>query len=252
MMIRSIGWVIFFFLFLVMHSQCKSSDGQRKVIRVAAASNNALVMRDLIAAWEEETGFKVDLITGSSGKITAQIFSGAPYDVFVSADRKYLYDLQRKELIEDSISTIGYGQLAYIWTEEDSDIEKLLSKADHIAIANPEVAPYGKSALAYLSEYHSDDSLRAKMIYGENVAQVYQYVHSGAAELGITAVSLLLPDNRHEMNWSLLEEDYDLIEQSVGILSFSPLKERAEKFVSFLVSRKASEILESYGYLPNS
>ena len=208
-------------------------------------------MRDLISAWEQKTGYMADLITGSSGKLTAQILSGAPYDLFISADRKYLERLTKDEHITDSITTIAYGQLAYVWSGSSLGYEEVLSDATYIAIANPDVAPYGKSAFSYLNDHSLYDSDRSKLIYGENVAQVYQYVVSGAAEIGLTALSLVVNSQHHDVEWLRVQGEYQLVEQSAGILTSSSLQEEAKSFISYMKSSEASQILESYGYLPH-
>jgi len=232
---------------------CKDADRSQS-IRIAAASNQSLVMQEMIQAWEEQTGLKADLITGSSGKLTAQISSGAPYDVFISADRKYMEHLQNLNLIQDSIYTIGHGRLALVWQAglavQNDDPTSLLSESQKVAVANPMIAPYGASAMSFLESEEIFVTVQPKLIYAENVAQVFQYVHTGAADVGLTALSLLAKNKSAEgVEWSPLSKSHTLIEQTATILASSIHTNNAQTFIAFLTSDEGKEILTSFGYL---
>ena len=229
---------------------CKSSKS-RDTLRIAAASNQALVMQELISGWEKLTGYDAELITGSTGKLTAQISSGAPFDVFLAADRIYVDRLLADNKIKDSISTYAYGKLAVIGENIDADIDVLIRKSKRIAIANPDIAPYGRASLAFLRENTASEDWSTKLAYAENVAQVHQYVYTGAADIGITALGLieLSKQSESDFDWLALEGSYEPVEQLLTILASTHLIEESSSFRSYLMSEEGQSVLISYGFI---
>ncbi len=233
---------------LVTISGCKPSSS-REVLRIAAASNQAVVLREIVDRWEEKTGHKADLITGSSGRLTAQISEGAPFDVFLAADHIYTDRLLDDGHILDSISTYAFGKLALIGRNIQGDISEIISTSTRLAIANPEIAPYGKASIVYLDGLALSEDWTSKLAYAENVAQVHQSVYTGAAEIGITALGLLKHSSDEDvLKWKAIDGSYKPVEQLLAIVKSSHLVQVSSSFRSFLLSSEGRAILSSYGY----
>jgi len=195
---------------------------------------------------------------GSSGNFFAQIQNGAPFDVFLSADIDYPQRLVAAGLANrDSLFRYGVGRIV-LWVPAGSPVDPALGiraleapSVHHIAIANPEHAPYGRAAVAALRSLGAYDRLVPKLVLGENVAQAFQFVESGAAEAGIVALSLALaPAARTHGRYAELPADaYPKIEQGGVILNRAPAGPAAQ-FRAFLISPDARRVLKQYGFAP--
>lgn len=223
-------------------------------LRVAVAANAQFVMEQLKTAYQKKTGTTIETIVNSSGKITTQIQQGAPYDVFLSADMQYPETLHKAGLTVDAPVVYAYGSLV-LWTAGDlpvkGDLKVLLDPAvRHIAIANPATAPYGEAAISFLTYKKLLDQVKPKIVYGESIAQVNQYILSGAAEVGITAKSVVLdPSLVKKGRWvDLPTTGYSPIAQGVVILKRNSQPKVAQQFVQFLRSPAARRILQQFGY----
>jgi molybdate transport system substrate-binding protein len=233
-----------------------STYAQTQKLRIAVAANAQYVAKKLAEEFKKETNTDADLIVGSSGKLTTQIEQGAPFDVFLSADMKYPQELADKHLILDQPRIYAYGQLI-IWTlNKDAKLSQpsdLTQSVFHkIAVANPALAPYGEATMQALGKLKLADQLKDKMVYGESIAQVNQYLLSGATEVAFTAKSIVLdPEQKDKGKWVAVNEKlYQPIAQGVVILKASSGKklEDAKKFYTFLFGSKAKTILKAYGY----
>lgn len=227
---------------------------QAQTLRVAVAANAQFVMEALRTAFQQQTGVKIDAIVSSSGKLTTQIQQGAPYDVFLSADMHYPQTLHQQKLTTAAPMAYAYGSLV-LWTLTDlplsADLRVLQNPAvRHIALANPATAPYGEAAVSLLKHRKQFDAAKARLVYGESIAQVNQYVLSGAVEVGITAKSVVLdPNLKQRGHWiDLPPPGYTPIAQGVVVLKRSTLPKVAAQFVQFLRSPAARRILHQYGY----
>src|SRR6202171_2155252 len=167
-------------------------------LKIAAAADLKFAMADLAAQFEKRAGGKLDVTYGSSGNFLSQIAHGAPFDLFFSADAEYPKKLETAGLTEPgTLNEYALGRIV-IWTSSDSRIrvakagwEALLDESiEKIAIANPEHAPYGRAAVAALRNAGIYEQVKAKLVYGENIAQAAQFVASGNAQAGILALSL--------------------------------------------------------------
>lgn len=220
-------------------------------ITIATSANMQFAMTELAEEFESETGIKCDLVISSSGKLTAQIMEGAPYDIFVSADMKYPQEIADKKLSVTSPKVYAYGKLV-LWSYKDNtslSLNSLLSKStNHIAIANVKTAPYGKAAEEFLFQMKIYETVKDKLVFGESISQVNQFITSKSAELGFTAKSSVLsPKMKNKGSWIEIDKKlYSPIQQGVVQLNN---KEYSEKFYNFLFSEEAKEILEKYGYL---
>ncbi len=221
---------------------------------IATAANMQFAMVELTETFSKKTGIACEPILGSSGKLTAQVMAGAPYDIFVSADMKYPQALYEKGLTKDQPRVFAHGQLV-LWTMEQKAPrlpEALTDKElSHIALANPKTAPYGTAAQEVLQHLDLTELLEAKLVYGESIAQTNQFITSGAAQVGFTAKSVVLaPSLRSIGTWVDIPLDYySPLEQGVVILkSKDQPKPGATAFYEFLFSDEAKEILNKFGY----
>jgi len=225
-------------------------------LRVAVAANAQFVAQKIKEAYEKETRQKVALIFSSSGKLTTQIKQGAPFDVFLSADTQYPETLQQAGLLESPPRVYAYGSLI-LWTNKKLNLTPGMKIVLHpsvkrIAIANPDLAPYGKAALQALAYYKLDKAVQPKLIFAESVAQVNQYVLSGAADLGFTAQAVVLePAMQNKGKWfAPAAASYPRIGQSAVLLKAARKRKpvQARQFYNFLYGPQAKFIFKKYGY----
>ena len=221
-------------------------------LTIAAAANVQFAMEELTGLYIQKTGERCDVIPSSSGKLTAQIKEGAPYDLFISADMKYPEELYRSGLTTGPPKAYAFGKLV-LWTMMESlqPTPALLTdnRVKHIALANPKTAPYGEAAIAALQFLHLYELAQPKLVFGESISQVNQFVISKTAEVGFTAKSVVLsPKMKGQGQWSEVpQEAYPPIAQGVVVLKNGQL-EKAEAFYSFLFSAEGKAVLEKYGY----
>ncbi|MDX2504663.1 MAG: molybdate ABC transporter substrate-binding protein, partial [Gammaproteobacteria bacterium] len=221
-------------------------------IRVATASNFTVTMKLIARQFEADTGHKITIISGSTGKHYAQIKNGAPFDVFFAADTKRaeLLDIEGVA-IPGSRFTYAIGKVV-LWsaTADYVDAEgKVLSKKDfrHLAIANPKLAPYGKAAQEIMQELSVWEALQTRMVRGENIGQTFQFIKSSNAELGFVSFSQVKrPGQPVEGSlWAVPQALYTPIEQQAVLLKDSAA---AHAFLSFVKSPESLHIIRSFGY----
>ena len=228
-----------------------------KEITVAAAANVQYALEELKAEFEKNSDIKLKMIIGSSGKLTAQIENGAPFDVFISADMEYPEVLHKEGLTYQPPKIYAYGTLV-LWTLKDLDLSKGVeivadSSVKKIAIANPKTAPYGRQAVNAMKHYKVYKKIQPKLVYGESIAQVNQFVTTQAVDVGFTAKSVVLAPNLKEKGkWVEVDASaYTPIAQGIIILKYAQknnLKE-AQAFYDFLFSPQARDIFKKYGYV---
>lgn len=251
-------FLIFGGLFLLLAGGCQSKGKKAdpNALSVAVAANVQFAMKELGAQFEKETGIEVETILGSSGKLAAQIRQGAPYDLFISADRKYPAYLYEEGKAAEPPKTYAYGTLV-LWTLRDLDISRgmdlLSDPAVHkIGLPNPQTAPYGEQALRVLEYFGLADSLRSKLVFGESIAQANQYILSGVCEIGFTAQSVVMaPELKGKGRWIELDKNaYEPIAQGVVITKYGLENhpEASRRFFDFLFSPKGKAIFEKFGY----
>ncbi len=221
---------------------------------VAVAANFTGAMKTIAAKYTARTGNKVTISYGSTGKLYAQIKNGAPFDVFLAADA------QRPRLLEDEGRALAGSRFTYaigrlvLWSPNKEYIDNkgnVLHHGDyrHLAIANPKTAPYGAAARDVLLALGLWRRLQRRLVYGENIAQTYQFVASGNAELGFVALSQVMthePSTRGSL-WHIPAGLYRPIEQQAVLLR-SGRATAAESFLSFLRGPEARTVIESFGY----
>lgn len=241
-----------FFLF----THCSTPN--EKVV-VATAANVQFVMKELQQAFEKQSTIRLEIVVGSSGKLTAQIREGAPFDIFVSADTRYPQEVFANGGAEAAPKVYARGALV-LWSRDSTATPQLADLTDpkikKIALANPETAPYGRAAVEVLQKAGSYDQVKSKLVYGESIAQTTQYIETGAADVGFTALSVALsPEMRGKGRWTKLDStSYTPIDQAAIILRHSetsPKRQKSQAFYDFLYSEKAKAIFRKYGYSVN-
>ena len=226
-------------------------------LTVAVAANVKFAFDELQAEFKKSTGIEISSVVSSSGKIAAQVKGGAPFDVFLSADMEFPAALHKDGLAISAPRVYAYGVLV-LWTLGPPDLSKglrVLSDpgVNKVAIANPKLAPYGEEAMRVLDYYKLRAAVEPKLIYGESIAQVNQYIDTQSASIGFTAKSVVLaPQLQGRGKWiEVPRESYQPIAQGVVILKHGAETNAAaaQRFVEFLGSARARGIFEKYGYL---
>jgi len=252
--------ILFYFLLIISAIGCdedKSKQYPAIILNVATAANVQFAMKDIEAAFEQKYKLDINVIVGSSGKLTAQIKQGAPYDLLISANVKYPLHLYQEKFAPNPPKIYALGSLV-LWTmKKELALEDKLSflkgkEVNKIAIANPKNAPYGEQAIMALDHFGIKDAVTSKLVYAENIAQTNLYITTKNCEVGFTAKSVVMaPDLKEKGNWIAVPSTaYQPIEQGVVITKYgdSKHKEIAQKFYDFLFSLDAQNILKAYGY----
>lgn len=229
---------------------CQQKSEQK--LNIAVAANMQFVMQELKKAFFEETKIPCQLIISSSGKLTAQIKNGAPFDVFLSADLKYPTYLHQKGFTSYKPQIYAYGKLA-LWTKNKNIVPKLQNldknKIKHIAIANAKTAPYGKATIEVLKKTNQFNLLNPKLVYAESIGQVNQFIYSQSVEIGFTSLSSIIASPNITKNmWCKIDENlHNPIAQGMIVLHNKNLKQ-GNLFLKFMMSQKAKNILKEFGY----
>ncbi len=221
-------------------------------IRVAVASNFIGAMQHITNDFEAATGHRVILIFGSTGKHYAQIKNGAPFDAFFAADVSRPQRLEEEGVaLPGSRFTYAIGKVV-LWSPQSGHtspgISLLIEQPfRHLAIANPKLAPYGRAAEQVLRAHGLWDSLKRRMVRGENIGQTFQFVKSGNAEWGFVAYSQVMrPDHPNKgSTWIVPSSLYDPIEQQAVLLTH---REAASAFMAFVKSAPSRKTIQHYGY----
>lgn len=227
---------------------------QEEKLNIAVAANMQFAMKEIARAFTEKTGIDCQLMISSSGKLTAQIKEGAPYDILVSANMKYPQDLYSSGYTELEPKVYAFGSLI-LWSLKDeiqASMDILSSaKIKHIAMANPKMAPYGIAALEALRYYELEESLKNKLVFGESVAQCNQFIISTSAEIGFTEKSVIFsPEMKGQGSWIAIDTaSYSPIAQGIVLIQQENRnKKLAQVFYAFIFSQEAREILVKFGY----
>jgi molybdate transport system substrate-binding protein len=240
---------------------CSRPAPPSQKLTVAAAADLQFALAEIAHAFHAaHPDVEVSPVYGSSGNFYAQVRGGAPFDLFLSADVDYPRKLAAEGLaLPDSLFLYGVGRIA-LWIPAASplDLAALGIRAleqpivHHVAIANPQHAPYGRAAEAALRSLGVYAGVAPKLVLGENIAQTLQFVQSGAAEAGIVALSLALAPSVQGQGryWEIPLDAYPRIEQGGIILTRAP-GPAASAFRAFLLGAEGRRILKQYGfYLP--
>jgi len=235
-------------------SACDSSASERG-ITIATAASSRFAMEAFAQNFTQRTNIPTTVISGSSGKLTAQIRAGAPFDFFLSANKLYPEVLREGGFTLNAPEIFASGSLI-LWTKEEAPPQNLaaflLSSTGKVAIANPNTAPYGIAAMEVIGNLGLDSALADRLVYGESIAQVNQFLTSGAAEMGFTALSAMPADQTNTLvNYAFINDSlYSPIVHS-GVIIKHGNKQTAAMAISFgsyLKSAEARKIWHSFGY----
>jgi molybdate transport system substrate-binding protein len=224
-------------------------------VNVAVAANFTAPMNTIAAEFAKDTGHQAKLAFGSTGKFYAQIKNGAPFQILLSADDETPAKLEQEGLgVSGSRYTYAVGTLV-LWSAKpglvDANGEVLKTGQFHkLALANPKLAPYGKAAVEVLTGMGLANAVTPKFVQGENIAQTYQFVMTGNAELGFVALSQVMKDGRiiGGSAWIVPGKLHTQIRQDAVILSSGKGNAAAEALMKYLKGDKAKAIIKSYGY----
>lgn len=238
-------------------------------LSVAVAANFSKPAAEIAAAFEAQTGIKVSLSTGATGKFYAQIRHGAPFDVLLAAD-----SLTIKKLIDDGLAepvdhfTYAIGRIV-LWSPDpalfnnETTALRVLEAANfnRIAMANPQVSPYGVAAQTVLAHLGLGQAWPGKRVQGQSIGQTYQFVASGNATLGFVALSQIMdktPQTRQSdhapgveltgSTWLAPQHWYSPLKQDAARLSTAQNPAHAKAFLAFLRSSEAQAVITRYGY----
>ena len=230
--------------------------GQAEEVRVAVASNFLFTMKILTANFEYNTNHRIIIISGSSGKLYAQIQHGAPFDVFFSADRHRPELLEKEGLaIKGSRFPYAVGRLS-LWSPEDhligEDAQTTLTQVpfSHLAVANPKTAPYGKAAVQTLKALGLWDQTKDRLVQGENIGQTFQFVSSRNAELGFVALSQVLNPKINSLGsrWDVPPTLHDPLIQEAVLLPHGEHNASAKAFLKFIQTPTTRTVIQQQGY----
>ncbi len=225
-------------------------------VLVAVAGNFLNPMKEVTRAFEAETGHQTAVSPGSTGKLYAQLRHGAPYEVFLAGDRERPLLLEKAGLaVEGSRFTYAVGRLV-LWSRHSMcpprEARQVLAQGAfrHVAIANPKTAPYGKASVQVMQKWGVWEGLRARLVQGENIAQTFQFVASGNADLGFVALSQI-EDPRFRgggTRWDIPENLYESLKQDAVLLKTGRSNPAALALLSFLQTEQARAVIKRYGY----
>lgn len=230
----------------------------QKEIRVAAAADLMPVMPKLAAEYEKQSGVHLIASFGSSATLTEQIRSGAPFDVFLSADSVHPLQIVQGGQA-DSAAPVPYAHgILVLWARKDSPAQPIelsslqSAKVTRIAIANPAHAPYGLAAQQFLQHTHQWDALHPKLVIAENIAQAAQFTESGNAQAGLISMTTATTPHFREAGTfvPVPVEAYEPIVQAGVVLKSAHDLEAARAFLRWLTSAPVQAKLDSLGLHP--
>ena len=240
-----------FLLFAILLS-CNAEHKNK--LRIAVAANLQFAMPELVSDFSNRTGVECEIIISSSGKLTAQIIEGAPFDLLLSADMKYPQELYKRDFTLFEPDIYAFGNLI-LWTlheDIEPDLQTLLSdQVSYIAIGNPKTAPYGISALEVIRRSGMEEKLNKKLVYGESVAQTNQFIISKSVDLGFTSKSVVMSKQmKGQGHWAEIDKNlYSPMAQGMVVLkSRKAFETRAIQFRDYMLSSEGKEILHKFGY----
>ncbi len=221
-----------------------------ETLNVAVASNFKPALDKLIEPFERKHNVDVVVSFGSTGTLYAQISHGAPFDVFLAADKERPELLEQNQLItEGSRKTYAIGQLAYLSSGRDRiNLAALKEFKGRVAIANPKTAPYGHAAQYFLTRNASHLLLNRHKVTANSIAQAFQFVSSGNVDGGFVALSQIIQMKRPGKYWLVPQRYYSPIVQQMVTLKRSEKQALAKQFTQYLLSKETQQKISSAGY----
>ncbi|MDN3510385.1 MAG: molybdate ABC transporter substrate-binding protein [Candidatus Jettenia sp.] len=245
-------WLMF--LLIAFHNTVRADEK----ILIAAAANLNPAMDEICKGFEKAyPTIDAEISYGSSGNFFAQIKQGAPFDIFFSADTTYPARLEEEGLAVKGESKIyAFGSIV-LWIPKKSSLNPrkglhivVEPKVKKVAIANQKLAPYGMAAEEALRYYGLWDKVQDKLVFGENISQTAQFVQSGAANVGIIALSQAISPKMESDGdyWIIPAESYNKLGQAYAILEKGNDKPGVRKFLEFVQGKKGEKVFLKYGY----
>ncbi|MGY6276167.1 molybdate ABC transporter substrate-binding protein [Methylomonas sp. MgM2] len=236
---------------LVLFSQLVFAE----TVLVAVASNFTKPMTEIAESFHKDTGHTAKLSFGSSGKIVSQLENGAPFEVFLSADDVKPANLEQQGLtVAGSRFTYALGTLV-LWSAKPGYVDdqgQILSKGgfQHLAIANPKLAPYGEAAVETMKNLGVQDQLKPLLVEGDNISQTHQFISTGNAELGFVALSQVISDGKiaEGSGWIVPASFHQPIRQDAVLMKTGEENPAAPALLDYLKSASAKATIRKYGY----
>lgn len=240
-------------ILLMSLAACAAPSTPPVELTVAAAADLQFAFSELGTLFEQQTGHKVTFVFGSTGQLAQQIEEGAPFDLFAAANVSFVDDLTAMGLVlPDSVAQYARGRIVLAVNRDAGvtaiELSDLLSPdITHIAIANPEHAPYGQAAKEALQAAGVWDQIQDKLVFGENVRQTMQFVQTGDAQAGVVALSVA---SVPEITWTLLDDAlHNPLNQALGVVASSSHPEVAREFAAFINSQAGRPVMQQYGFV---
>jgi len=224
----------------------------RPELNVATAANLMRVFGELGGIFERETGTHVLFSFGATAQLAQQIEHGAPFDVFAAADTEHIDELARKGLILPSTRAIYARGRLVLWVPDARvPVERIEDLArvsvTHVAIANPQLAPYGRAAVETLHALHLWETVQPKIVHGQTISSTTQYATTGNADAAFTALALVHDTDRGR-KIVVPENLHAPLDQAIAVVRSTSKPDQARKFVDLIMSEKARAVLKQYGY----
>ncbi len=231
------------------------TQAQAAEVKVAVAANFSAPMQAIARAFEQSSGHRVIAAYGATGQFYAQINHGAPFEVLLAADDSTPAKLESEGAgVPGSRFTYAVGALA-LWSAQPGyvDAAGAVLKNDtfrHLAIANPQTAPYGLAATQVLDKLGLTQAVKPKLVEGQNIAQAYQFVASGNAELGFVALSQVYKDGQITQGsaWRVPAQLHEPIRQDALLLAKGQDNPAARALLEYLRGEQAATLIRTYGY----
>ncbi|MBN8510374.1 MAG: molybdate ABC transporter substrate-binding protein [Burkholderiales bacterium] len=227
---------------------------QAAEVRVAAAANFAVPLERIGAAFAAVTGHTLKVSAGATGKFHSQIVAGAPFEVLLAADAGTPERLIAEgHAVPGTRFTYAIGRLV-LWSAQPGRVDDQgavlrSGRFEHLAIANPKTAPYGAAAIEVLQALGLDGALAPKLVTGESIAQAFQFVATGNAELGFVALSQVIAGaSPGGSRWVVPQDLHAPIRQDAVLLRAGAGNPAATAFLVYLKSPAAQQVIRSFGY----
>ncbi|HLX42465.1 MAG TPA: molybdate ABC transporter substrate-binding protein [Bryobacteraceae bacterium] len=238
----------------LMAASCRSNTGAASPrVVVAAAANLTDAAQLLGREFEAQTKIHAVFSFASTAQLASQIENGAPFDVFLAADATHVDQLDEKHLLTPGSSAVYAQGILALWVPSRTDVIKKIEDLTHpdvqvIALAKPELAPYGEAAREALQQAGIWNAVQSKIVYAENVNGAKQYGVSRNADAALLPYSLVLKESGEVIQ--IPESQHRPIVQKLGIVAASPRLPEAQKFVDFVLHGGGQEIFQRNGYRP--
>jgi len=229
-----------------------ASSAKTQTVKIAAAANLRFVFEEIKASYIiANPKATITANFGSSGVLLSQILNGAEFDLFMAADNTFPVKLKEQGAASGEIKTYALGKLV-LWSNT-IDLSKGLEmltdpSVKRIAIAKPELAPYGDRAIEVLKSTGLYEKVKDKIIYADNISQTAQFAQTGNAEVGFLAMSLTLTPEMKGSVYLIDPKFYKPVEQAMVLVKSWKTNPEAAKFMNFVLSESCKPIFEKNGY----